>query len=121
MSKLRILLIILTVWSFSSCNRLSEAERQEWSRGKEVYLAHCVSCHGADGKGLGGAYPSLTRTVITSDFSQRAKYLINNGSPGMGGMLAIPISTKETMEVINYIQNAWGNEAEFETLGSNNL
>ncbi|WP_422359702.1 c-type cytochrome [Reichenbachiella sp.] len=114
--KLKIVGLCIGIWGLSACSRLSDEQQLEWARGQEVYLANCLSCHGADGKGLGGTYPALTRESITSDFTARAKYLIEKGSPGNGGMLAIPISQKETIEVINYIQNAWGNEADFETL-----
>ncbi|WP_420583387.1 c-type cytochrome [Reichenbachiella sp.] len=115
-SKLKIVTLCACIWGVSACSRLSDEQQLEWARGQEVYLANCLSCHGADGKGLGGTYPTLTRESIASDFTERAKYLIEKGSPGNGGMLAIPISKKETIEVINYIQNAWGNEADFVTL-----
>ncbi len=115
-SKLKITMLGLCLCGMSSCSRLSDEQQLEWARGQEVYLANCLSCHGADGKGLGGTYPSLTRASITPDFTARAKYLIEKGSPGEGGMLPIPISKKEMIEVVNYIQNAWGNEADFETL-----
>lgn len=117
-SKLKITLLCAGLLGTSACSRLTEEQQQEWARGQEVYLANCLSCHGADGKGLGGAYPSLVRAEITSDYTTRARYLIENGSPGSGGMLAIPISKKERQEVINYIQNAWGNKADFEILSS---
>ncbi|SMD32622.1 Cytochrome C oxidase, cbb3-type, subunit III [Reichenbachiella faecimaris] len=102
----------------SACSRMTDEQQLEWARGQEVYIANCLSCHGADGKGLGGTYPSLTRTEITPDFTARTRYLIENGSPNAGGMWPISISKKETVEVINYIQNAWGNKADFETLQS---
>lgn len=119
-SKLTNGLLLMLFVVASACNRMTDEQQAEWGRGKEVYLAHCLSCHGGDGKGLGGAYPSLTRENISPDFTARARYLIANGSPGGVGMLPIPISEKETTEVINYIQNAWGNQADFETMASTN-
>lgn len=119
--KLTNAVVWITLVIVSACSRLTDEQQLEWARGQEVYLAHCLSCHGADGKGLGGTYPSLTRTEITPDFTARAKYLIENGSPNGAGMLSVPISKKEAIEVINYIQNAWGNEADFEVLSPTQL
>ncbi|MEP2026435.1 MAG: cytochrome c [Reichenbachiella sp.] len=116
--KLTNVFLLVTLFAISACSRLTDEQQLEWARGQEVYLTNCLSCHGADGQGMGGVYPSLKRKEITPDFTAHARYLIVNGSPNEGGMLPIQISKKETLEVINYIQNAWGNEAAFETLPS---
>lgn len=115
MPKFRSVFILTLAWITIGCSRYTEQEMAELARGKEVYIAQCLSCHGADGTGLGGAYPGLIHETITPDFTARAQYLIENGSDVTGGMLPVPITEKEKTEVINYIQNSWGNEATFLT------
>lgn len=120
MPKNKTTLALLLLCASLGCSKYTAQEIAELNRGKEVYIANCLSCHGADGKGLGGTYPSLVRETITSDFTTRTRYLIENGSPGEGGMLSIPITKKEATEVINYIQNSFGNEAAFQTNQNSN-
>lgn len=82
------------------------------ARGKEVYIANCITCHQPDGNGISGIYPSLVKSnKISTDQTKRAIQLITNGSPFEGGMRPIHLHKKEIVDVINYIQNAWENEA----------
>lgn len=113
MSKIKVPITVLCLWVLSGCSQYTEEQKAALVRGKEVYIANCLSCHGADGKGLGGEYPGLIRETITTDYTARAQYLIEKGSLSEGGMLPIPITAKEKIEVINYIQNSWNNKAEF--------
>lgn len=120
MSKLKITALMLLVGTLAACSSYTPEEQAELARGKEVYIANCISCHGGDGLGLGGAYPKLIRENITEEYTARAKYLIEKGSPGDDGMMPVHLSQKEIREVINYIQNSWGNEADFQFLSDPN-
>ena len=82
------------------------------AKGEEVYIAHCISCHGREGEGIAGKYPPLLKpSGILEVQTQRAIRLIKYGSGFENGMKAIPLTRQEVMEVVNYIQNSWGNEA----------
>ncbi len=96
-----------------SCQRFSEEEQASLDRGKEIYLTHCISCHGPEGDGMSGAYPSLTKNKIEQFHTQRAVNLIVKGSGFESGMRPIALSDEEIADVVNYIQNSWDNEADF--------
>ncbi len=53
------------------------------AKGAEVYAANCASCHGDDGKGLGGQSPDLT-TYGTTAF---VKDVLERGKDGDIGMM----------------------------------
>lgn len=120
MSKLIRITLALLVGFVAACSSYTPEQEAELARGKEVYIANCISCHGSDGRGLGGPYPSLIRETITEDYAVRARYLIEKGSPGDGGMMPVHLSQKEITEVINYIQNSWGNKAAFQVMSDPN-
>lgn len=93
-----------------------KAEKESIANGKEVYITNCISCHQADGKGIEGIYPSLMKpNYITTDQTQRALKLIKYGSGFDTGMKPLTLTDKEMIDVVNYIQNTWENEAPFLT------
>ncbi len=96
-----------------ACTNYTSEEKAELERGGEIYITHCVSCHGTQGDGMRGAYPSLVRPEIAKVNSDRAIKLIREGSGFEGGMKPISLTDQEVIEVVNYIQNTWGNQAEF--------
>lgn len=96
-----------------SCTEFSAEEQAALDRGHEIYLAHCISCHGPNGDGMNGAYPSLIRPEIAAANTDRAMRLIREGSGFEEGMKPIALTEDELVEVVNYIQNSWGNKSEF--------
>ncbi|MEO1652360.1 MAG: cytochrome c, partial [Bacteroidota bacterium] len=104
-------LLLILVIDFS-CRQKTTLSDKALDQGQEVYLAHCVSCHGVGGDGQAGAYPALANRQMDSLYTQRALRLIRQGSGGNVGMKPIALSTEELRDVINYIQNSWGNQAD---------
>lgn len=64
--------------------------------------------------GIERTYPSLVKPdYITMDQTERAIKLIKYGSGFDAGMKPIALTDKEIIDVVNYIQNTWENEAPF--------
>ncbi len=90
------------------------------ANGKNVYANNCMNCHMEDGKGLEGAFPPIAK----SDFLKRPpKDLINVVLKGQSGELKVNgvvyngvmpaqdyLSDEEIADVLNYINNSWGNK-----------
>lgn len=90
------------------------------ANGKNVYANNCMNCHMEDGKGLEGAFPPLAK----SDYLKRApKDLISVILKGQSGELKVNgvvyngvmpaqdyLSDEEIADVLNYINNSWGNK-----------
>ena len=92
----------------------SKWEKENLAHGKEIYIANCISCHLENGEGVKGIYPSLRKSDnITEAQTYRAIKLIKYGSGYENGMMPVSLTNQEIAEVVNYIQNSWGNKASF--------
>jgi cytochrome c oxidase subunit 2 len=79
------------------------------SKGAAVYAKNCVTCHGAEGKGIPGAFPAITASpVVTGDINAQTKLVLN----GKGGMPAFAkmLKADELAQVITYTRNSLGNK-----------
>ena len=101
---------------------LSRTGKAMAEAGGKIYEQHCVSCHGADGKGVKNAYPPLAgnRAVLTESPVNLAQITLNGGfaastksNPRPFGMppFAPLLNDAEVAAVLTYIRNAWGNQA----------
>ncbi|GMN09325.1 hypothetical protein MTsPCn9_02190 [Croceitalea sp. MTPC9] len=89
------------------------------SRGKNVYLKKCAVCHSKDGLGKGKRIPPLANSDYLFNnreasirgilFGQSEKITVN-GIVYNRKMKAIKLSNQEVADVMNYIQNSWGNK-----------
>lgn len=79
------------------------------TKGGAVYAKNCVTCHGAEGKGIPGAFPAITGSpVVLGDIKAQTDLVLNgkNAMPAFAKML----KSDELAQVITYTRNAFGNK-----------
>jgi mono/diheme cytochrome c family protein len=92
------------------------------AQGKELYKAHCIECHGADGKGLPPHYPPLdgNRAITMAESVNAVRIVLNGGfAPGTRGNprpYGMPpfsqvMDDHEVAAVVSYLRAAWSNKA----------
>ena len=91
------------------------------ARGKEVYLAQCISCHMEAGEGVEGVYPPLAKSdYLMTDKNRSIRQVLNglngpikvNGKQYDGEMTSFDLSDQELSDVLNYVRNSFGNKGE---------
>jgi mono/diheme cytochrome c family protein len=94
--------------------------QESMERGKELYNTMCVTCHMADGTGVAGVFPPLAQ----ADYLENTEASIHAIKYGLQGEITVNSETynnimtplglddQEVADVMNYILNSWGNEAE---------
>ena len=94
--------------------------KQSMEAGKKVYETSCMNCHMQDGKGLEGAFPPVAKSDFLRKNSNEIIDVLTKGQSGEikvngvtynGVMPSVEyLSDKEIADVLNYIQNSWGNK-----------
>jgi mono/diheme cytochrome c family protein len=88
-------------------------------RGKAVYSRTCIACHQPTGLGLPPVFPPLAGSEwVAKDASIAVRNIVN----GMQGPVTVKgttynsmmppvagLSDKDIADVVNYVNNAWGN------------
>jgi nitrite reductase (NO-forming) len=91
------------------------------TRGQQVYLSNCISCHMENGEGVEGAFPPLIKTdYVMGDISrlvniilkgQSGEIKVNGNVYNMDMPAQSHLSDAEIADVANYIRNSWGNKS----------
>ena len=81
------------------------------SEGEKVYAANCVACHQANGQGVPGAFPALSKGAITTGPIAGHVDIVLNGSKKNPAMAAWKgqLSDLQISAVVTYERNALGN------------
>jgi len=89
-------------------------------RGKEVYLAQCMTCHLEQGEGIEGVYPPLAKSdYLMADKKRSIDQLLHgltgeikvNGKSYDGVMNSFDtMPDTEISDVLNYVRNSFGNK-----------
>ena len=94
----------------------AEAE-QEWTddvllaKGEEIYSAHCVACHQANGAGVPPVFPAIAGSAVATGPVDAHLDVVYNGRPGTA-MQAFgqQLTATEIAAVMHYQRNAFGND-----------
>ncbi|MDX5421049.1 MAG: cytochrome c [Hymenobacteraceae bacterium] len=99
----------------------ADALKESIQRGEKIYAANCQSCHMPEGEGMPGVFPPLAKSDYLMKDQKRAIRSVLHGVTGaitVNGQqynMDMPaqnyLSDQEVADVLNYIQNNWGNKA----------
>jgi mono/diheme cytochrome c family protein len=90
------------------------------AQGKTVYTQNCLTCHMADGGGVDGMNPPLSKTTwVLGDKTRLVKVLLNglqdqdiDGEPYSNVMPAQDnLTDQQIADVLTYVRNSFGNKA----------
>ncbi|HEX8428858.1 cytochrome c [Hymenobacter sp.] len=90
------------------------------AQGKTVYTQNCLSCHQADGLGVDGMNPPLSKTSYVLGDKTRIVKVVLNGLQGVdidgesynGAMPSYDFLTDQQIaDVLTYVRNSFGNKA----------
>ncbi|SHG42379.1 c-type cytochrome [Winogradskyella jejuensis] len=103
--------------SYGKSNDKSSLE-QSIDRGKLVYDDLCITCHMANGEGVPNVFPPLANSDYLKNnqiqsikgikYGQKGEIVVN-GKTYNGVMAAMGLEDDEVADVMNYINNSWGN------------
>jgi mono/diheme cytochrome c family protein len=99
-----------------------KADEKIMKMGAAIYADECSGCHGADGKGAAGLFPSLNGTPVVQQADatsllhvvlRGARSAATTGAPTAAAMpqFAWLLTDEQVAAVVSYIRNAWGNSA----------
>lgn len=102
--------------------KILSASKPVLEQGAKIYSSQCASCHGANGEGVRGVYPSLignasvndpkgmnaTRIVLLGGFSPATA---ENPRPYSMPPFAQQLSDADVAAVVSYVRHAWSNDA----------
>ena len=108
-------------------NRLGEKAQRQFALGRQHYLTTCAGCHGNEGEGISRFAPPLVSSDWVLGDQKRLALLLLHGLEGpvkVGDKIydapdILPVmpahstmGNTELTAVMNYIRNAWGNQAD---------
>lgn len=86
-----------------------------------IYSENCITCHMGTGEGVPATFPPLAKADYLIKTPEKAIYAIKFGLAGKikvngidyDNMMPAPgLDDSEVADVMNYIQNSWGNSSE---------
>lgn len=105
--------------SFFSFQQVKFDLKGSIERGKEVYVAYCISCHMEQGEGIEEVYPPVAKSdYMMADKKRSIQQVLYgvNGEITVKGkkynmeMTGFDIPDQEVSDVLNYIRNSFGNK-----------
>lgn len=100
-------------------SKLSSNKTESMEEGLIIYNDFCISCHMANGEGAGNVFPPLAKADYLRDkqiesikaikFGMSGEIVVN-GKTYNSLMSPLGLSDQEVADVMNYINNSWGNK-----------
>ncbi|MEW4925130.1 cytochrome c [Algibacter sp. 2305UL17-15] len=98
--------------------RVQNELQESIKRGNEIYTDFCINCHMANGEGVENTFPPLaksdylknnrTASIRGIKYGQQGEITVN-GKVYNGYMAPMGLDDEEVADVMNYINNSWGN------------
>ncbi len=82
------------------------AETADYSAGKTIYANKCQACHQENGEGVDPTFPALKGKVVDINT------VVNGKENTAMAAYKDQLSDQELVDVINYVNHAWGNNAD---------
>lgn len=91
------------------------------TRGKELYIANCLSCHLDEGQGVEGTYPPLAKSdYLMADKKRSIQQVLYgvegemkvNGKTYNQPMTGFDLKDEEVSDILNYVRNSFSNKGE---------
>jgi mono/diheme cytochrome c family protein len=89
------------------------------TRGREVYVTYCISCHLDQGEGIEGVYPPLAKSdYMMADKNRSIRQVLYgvtgemkvNGKIYNTEMMGVDLTDTDASDVLNYVRNSFGNK-----------
>lgn len=112
--------IMLASFSFKSADQ-DDALKKSMEAGKSIYEGVCLACHMNNGQGIPNVFPPLAESdYLMASVDRNIKNLIQglqgeitvNGKKYNQVMPASGLNDEDIANVLNYVMNSWGNNAE---------
>src|SRR5882672_648136 len=118
-------IIFLSIVACSGIIFLSFQEKPKFNlkesieRGKDIYIANCLTCHLDQGEGIEDVYPPLAKSDYLMADKKRSIQQVLYGAKGemkVNGkiynteMVGIDLNDQQASDVLNYIRNSFGNK-----------
>ena len=82
------------------------------AQGEKVYIATCVACHQANGRGTPPAFPPLAGSKVVNGPKEGHMDIVLNGKAGTAMQpFGKQLSDTDIAAVISYERSSWGNKA----------
>lgn len=94
-------------------------------KGKTIFSTYCIACHQENGLGMEGVFPPLAKSdYLLADTKRAIKVVMHgmsgeitvNGKKYNSQMPDFGLNDEQIKDVVNYIQNSWGNKGKSVTL-----
>lgn len=117
--------LLILLLGFTFCSAIFPNQDDELAksieRGKGIYMENCVTCHMGTGEGIPQTFPPLAKADYLVKTPEKAIHAIKFGLQGKiivngldfnNSMPKPGLDNDEIADVMNYIQNSWGNTSE---------